>query len=242
MTTDHDPHAPAQADDDRPWRGAHARPDSVPPAPRSPWTSSPPAPRRRPAPAGPPPAIPSPRPRSRPSAANGAPVDPPTSVFPVVPRPPAPRPPMPDAPLGSPIGFVARPIPKVRRRSPLGAALGIVGAGLVGAAVVLPWATVAGAVPIIGLDGADGRIALGAGGALFLVAALRFQPRAGALLRVLAALAGLAAAGVAALDLTSVGRLTGELGALVQPGPGLPVLAAGGVVGLLSALLRGRTT
>ncbi|GAA4543426.1 hypothetical protein [Pseudonocardia xishanensis] len=215
MTTGHDPHAPVRADD-RPGQGGPARPGS------------------------PPPAIPSPRRRTRPHAAG--PLDPPTSLIPTAPRPPAPRPPMPDAPLGSPIGFVSRRIPKARRRFPLGAVVGILGAGLVAAAVVLPWATVGGALPITGLDGADGRIAVGAGGALLLAAALRFQSRAGVPLRILAAMAGLAAAGVAALDLTSLGRLTGDLAALVQPGPGLPVLAAGGVVGLSSAFLHSRTT
>lgn len=215
MTTGHDPHVPARADD-RPWRGRHARPDSVPPAPRE-GSGAHRADRRVPA------------------------SDSPTALLPAAPRPPAPRPAMPDAPLGSPIGYRPPP-PKARRRFPVGAALGIAGAGLVAVGVVLPWVTVAGALPITGLVGDDGRIALGAGGALLLAAALRFQPRAGLLLRIVAGLAGLAAAGVAALDLTSLGRLTGDVAALVQTGPGLPLLAAGGVVGLLSAFLRGRAT
>ncbi|WP_220187757.1 hypothetical protein, partial [Pseudonocardia pini] len=127
------------------------------------------------------------------------------------------------------------------RRLPLGALLGIVGGGLVAVGVLLPWANVAGALTVTGLDGGDGVIALGAGGALLLAAALRLQSRAGAVLRILVGLAGLAAVGVAALDLTSLGRLGGDVAALVQLGPGLPLLAAGGVVGLLSAFLRGRT-
>jgi hypothetical protein len=155
-------------------------------------------------------------------------------VLPVV-RRPAPRPPIPDAPLGSPIGY-ALPV-RGRGRFPLGAPVGIAAALLAAVGVVLPWARIADSVAFTGLAAGDGRIALGAAAVLLVGALLRLQPRAGVLLRILVALAALGAVGVAVLDLRSLSGLAVP----AQPGPGLFVLAAGGIVGLVSVFLPGRS-